>query len=251
MPFSQTLFAFTGSLLLVACAMPHAVTNPAPGNDEYVILLHGLARTPRSMGKLQKSLIDAGYGTCNVGYPSRSHGVEELVDRFVFPKIEESLPDSVGRVHFVTHSLGGIVLRQLLKEHPMEKLGHVVMLSPPNQGSEVVDELGSWKLFEFVNGPAGNQLGTSPSHLPSRLGPANWSLGIITGDRTINPILSSFIPGPDDGKVSVERAQLEGMADFRVISTSHPFIMRNDEVIGQVLFFLKNGAFRSAETPPE
>lgn len=203
------------------------------------------------MGKLQACLIDAGYGTCNVGYPSRSHGVEELVERFVYPKIVESIPDSAGRVHFVTHSLGGIVLRQLLQDHPMEKLGHVVMLSPPNQGSEVVDELGSWKLFECINGPAGQQLGTSPSHLPSQLGPANWSLGIITGDRTINPILSRLIPGPDDGKVSVKRAQLEGMTDFRIVSTSHPFIMRNDEVLGQVLHFLKNGVFRGGETPSE
>jgi len=122
------------------------------------------------------------------------------------------------------------------------------MLSPPNQGSEIVDKLSGMPGFEFVNGPAGMTLGTDEDDVPLRLGPANFDLGIITGSRSINLILSLLIPGIDDGKVSVERAKLEGMADFLIVPHSHPFIMKSPDVIYQVIFFIEHGRFDSSET---
>ena len=114
----------------------------------------------------------------------------------------------------------------------------------PNQGSEVVDVLKDVPGFYLINGPAGMQLGTDESGIPGKLPPADYEVGVITGDESINLILSMFIPGDDDGKVSIERAKLAGMTDFLVVHDSHPFIMQSDEVIEQTISFLQSGTFK-------
>jgi hypothetical protein len=128
-------------------------------------------------------------------------------------------------------------------EKSLLELGRVVMLSPPNSGSEVVDKLGDTRIFKWLNGPAGGQLGTGPDSLPKSLGPPKYEVGIITGDRTINPILSLLIPGSDDGKVSVESAKLQGMKDFLIVHEAHPLIMNDEKVLQQVTAFIKDGVF--------
>lgn len=209
-----------------------------------VVLLHGLARTAGSMHSMEKHLRKAGFNVCNIDYPSRKHPIEKLTSEFVVPAIQQCFGGWLTPVHFVTHSLGGIIVRQLAAEHQQIKIGRVVMLSPPNQGSEVVDKLGTWGLFEWINGPAGKQLSTTEESVPNQLGPASFELGIITGNRSINLILSTLIPGPDDGKVSIKNARLDGMQDFLVVEQTHPFIMANDTVQSQTLYFLKNGNFQ-------
>ncbi len=211
--------------------------------DEWVILLHGLARSPSSMAKMEKHLADAGFRVLNAGYPSRHRTIEEIAASSLPEAVMHCRERGAQRIHMVAHSMGGIVIRLYLKTHILPELGRVVMLSPPNAGSEVVDRLGGNLLFRWLNGPAGQQLGTGPENLPRRLGPADFELGIITGDRSINLVLSSMIPGPDDGKVSVRRARLAGMKDFIIIHATHPFIMRNQEAIRQTLHFLRRGVF--------
>ena len=117
------------------------------------------------------------------------------------------------------------------------------MLGPPNQGSEVVDRLGSCRLFSLVNGPAGQQLGTGADSLPNKLGSPEFCVGVVAGNRSINWINSLLIPGSDDGKVSVERTMLDGMADHLLVPATHPFLMRKREVIRQTIEFLREGAF--------
>lgn len=220
---------------------PYAVSQGSTGN---VVLLHGLARTAGSMNSMATQLSQAGYTVCNIDYPSRQYRVEALTEEFVVPEIKKCFLDPLSTIHFVTHSLGGIIVRQIVNAHPSINIGKVVMLSPPNQGSEVVDKLGTWGLFEWINGPAGKQLGTADDTLPNQLGSASFELGVITGNRSINLILSTLIPGPDDGKVSIENAKLEGMQDFLVVPQAHPFIMRNSVVQNQTLNFLKDGHFQ-------
>lgn len=195
------------------------------------------------MAKMQRALAEAGYMVWNVDYPSRSAPIQTLADDAIGKAIAHCRENGASKIDFVTHSLGGILVRSYLARHTVPELGRVVMLAPPNQGSEVVDRLGWLFLFKWINGPAGNELGTDKDSAPNRLGPARFPVGIIAGDRSINWINSLLIPGPDDGKVSVQRAKLAGMSDFLVLHTTHTFIMRNDEAIRQTIQFLRTGKF--------
>jgi pimeloyl-ACP methyl ester carboxylesterase len=230
-------------LMMSICAGCRGFVPADAARPEWVILLHGLARSKASMARMEKHLTAAGFRVLNVGYPSRKQTIEEIAAAFLPEAIQHCRERGARKIHMVAHSMGGIVIRLYLKHHRLPDLGRVVMLSPPNAGSEVVDRLGGNLLFRWLNGPAGRQLGTGPDSLHRRLGPADFELGIITGDRSINLILSTMIPGPDDGKVSVRRARLNGMKDFIVIHAAHPFIMRNREAIRQTLYFLRNGLF--------
>ncbi len=210
---------------------------------EHVILLHGLCRTNRSMAPMAETLSAAGYQVSNVSYASRRGSIEQLSERAVGESVKACREDGATVIHFVTHSMGGILVRSYLSRHSMRDLGHVVMLAPPNQGSEVVDRLGGWSLFRFVNGSAGCELGTGAGSTPNRLGPPNFSVGVIAGSRSWNWINSCIIPGADDGKVSVERTKITGMADHVVIPATHTFIMTNGIAIRQTMQFLRSGAF--------
>ena len=223
-----------------------AISSPAFSAQEEVILLHGLCRTSRSMAKMERALTDAGYKARNVDYPSRTASVRQLADDAIGKAAADCQRDGAIKINIVTHSLGGILVRSYLARHSIPSLGRVVMLAPPNRGSEVVDKLGWLPPFKWINGPAGNELGTGTNSTPKRLGPVDYPVGIIAGDRSMNWINSLFIPGRDDGKVSVERTRLAGVSDHIVIHTTHPFIMRNHESIRQTIQFLRTGNFDHA-----
>jgi pimeloyl-ACP methyl ester carboxylesterase len=209
--------------------------------SDSVILLHGLARSDRSMNKLQQALLRKGYRVHNVSYASTRNNIEKLAEEAIGPALK--LCPKAQKLHFVTHSLGGILVRQYLLHHQIDNLGRVVMLGPPNHGTEVVDKLRDFPGFRFINGEAGLELGTGESSVPNKLGAANFDLGVIAGTRSINLILSRMIPGTDDGKVSVENTRLEGMHDHLQMKVTHPFMMRNAKVIEQVIHYLESGRF--------
>ena len=215
----------------------------ADDKSECVILLHGLAKTENSMLKMELFFMNQGFHVVNIGYPSRKKSIQTLSTETIGRAIDQCSKMNADKIHFVTHSMGGILVRYYLEYNRVDNLGRVVMLSPPNQGSEAVDKLKDLSLFKWINGPAGEQLGTDKDSLPNRIGPAQYETGIITGDKTINPILSLLIPGEDDGKVSVERAKLAGMKDFLVVHKAHPFIMSDRVVMDQVIYFIENGKF--------
>ena len=232
-------------LLAAALALAPPIATPADA-ESCVILLHGLGRTPLSMLPLKFALDRAGYRTVNHGYPSLIQPVEELSATHVARALAKCASGPDAPVHFVAHSLGGILVRHYLQDHDVPHGSRMVMLGPPNNGSEWVDRFADDAWFSIM-GPAALQLGTGTDNVPGNLGPVNIEIGIIAGTRTglDSLVLQSapFLPEPNDGKVSVDSARLDGMRDFLAVDETHTFILSNAQVMRQVIAFLENGEF--------
>jgi len=225
---------------------------PEAAADEVVVLLHGMGRSALSMKPIQWALARRGYRTVNISYPSTRFDVENVVHSHLVPALKEIRKTSPARIHFVTHSLGGLLVRHYHSLQPASLPGRTVMLGPPNGGSELADVLKKLAAYRLLVGPAGQQLGTGAQDLPRALGPARFEVGVIAGDRT--PFYSWWLPAPNDGKVSVESTRLAGMTDFIVVHHAHTWLPWRNEVIRQVLAFLETGRFtkvgQASRLPP-
>jgi pimeloyl-ACP methyl ester carboxylesterase len=241
------------SLVLLSCLQSACVTQArtevvaTSSASECVVLLHGLNRSWRAMRPMAEALQEAGFATVNVDYPSQSGTIEDIAPVAVGLGLHDCRETGATRIHFVTHSLGGILLRYQNKHDPIPDLGRVVMLGPPNQGSELIDKTRDWPGFEMLTGDAGAELGTDADSMPSRLGPVDFELGVIAGTGTINVFASAMLPDPDDGKVSVARTQVDGMNDFLIVGNSHHYILRSKVVFRNTESFLRNGWFLAAD----
>jgi triacylglycerol lipase len=229
-------------ILIAAMMMTFAGNKLSAAGSDYVILLHGLGRTPLSMKRIEWTLQKQNYRVINVEYPSTRVSIEAAANYWLDSVLKTRVTNPSAKIHFVAHSLGGIVLRQYLTNHEIPNLGRVVMLAPPNHGSELADRLRNNCVYRLATGPAGQQLGTSESSVPNRLGPVDFELGVIAGDRSLNPLFSSWIPGPDDGKVSVRSARIPG-AEFLQVHHSHTWMAWSADVNSAVVQFLEMGRF--------
>lgn len=211
-------------------------------NRECVVLLHGLARVSNSMAELERKLDRSGFLAVNITYPSRSGEIEALALEAIGRGLSACDKQQVSRVHFVTHSLGGILVRQYLEGESLPRLGRVVMLGPPNQGTVLVDKLRrvpGWALL----GPAADALGTGPESIFPRLGPVQFELGVIAGDVNVNPLAALFLKGENDSVVTVESTRVAGMDEHLVLPVMHTVMMRNNRLIDHTIHYLKTGNF--------
>ena len=250
--FTKFTIASITFMLLSACSTTIPKTlQKKQVYTECVILLHGMGRTSFSMRRLEKHLLKSNYTVVNFNYPSTSETIEHIAKFHIPAAITQCQHPSLKKIHFVTHSLGGIVVRQYLQTHTLPEGSRVVMLSPPNQGSEVADWLKPVSLYQWLTGPAGQQLTTDHDSLPNRLAPVHAEIGVIAGTKSIEPWFSWCMPGKNDGKVSVLRAKLKEMKDFLEVPHTHTFIMNASDVIEQVEHFLIHGTFSHFEEPKQ
>ena len=216
--------------------------------NECVVFIHGLGRRRQAMNKIEKYFVKNNYGTFNFGYSSLNCEIEHVCRAYLKPVVL-SLIEKYNKIHFITHSLGGIILRYLLNENKFDgSVGRVVMLAPPNNGSELAHYLSNFKVLNYIIGPNLKLLGRGENSVPVNLPLPDFEFGVITGSKSINPFFSMIIGKPSDGKVAIEEAKLPNMKDFKVVKRSHTFIMNAPEVMEMSLNFIKFGFFEEHST---
>lgn len=219
-----------------------------------IILLHGLGRTRWSLWPVAREAARRGYRVHNLGYPSRRAPIEELASR-VGDQLRRLVPNG-GAFDVVTHSMGGIVLRVAVASGALaaERVRRVVMLAPPNHGSELADRLRDVAVYRWVTGPAGQQIGTGEDSVPRHLPPPPFEVGVIAGRRATNAVLARVFDTESDGKVTVASAHVDGMRELVVVDRGHTFIMWAPEVLTRIFTFLERGRFgdssADSDTPP-
>lgn len=213
---------------------------------ETVVLLHGVALSDWTMRPLARALHDAGYRTVNLAYPSRTMPIEAIAREYLPKQLHAHGVAQAPRLHFVTHSMGSLVVRLLLAEQRPANLGRVVMLGPPNHGSAAADRVRDHRLIRRLMGRNLPALSSDAAGIAQRLPAADFDLGIIAGSSRINPLFDSSLGGVHDGVVTVESAKLDGMRDFIVLPHSHTIMLWRRTVKQQVLHFLREGRFQPA-----
>jgi triacylglycerol lipase len=241
--------AIITSLLLVSCQINRAEmpyyddSIDIASRNEHVIILHGLWRTSFAMNKAEAFFQEQGYQVHNLSYPSTEDTIESLVALYLAPEFAKISKQQPNTIHFVTHSMGGILVRQFLQDHRPQNLGKVVMIAPPNSGSQLNDVFPDAKWLHSRPGPAAMQISALPDSWVNQLGPVNFELGVIAGNSNRNWLTDWLIPSDDDGAVSVASTRVEGMDDFLIVPQSHVKIRRSETVLKQAAHYLKYGVF--------
>ena len=236
--------------LLSACnsipAIPTTL-NPIISNKQCVVLVHGLWRSGWAMRSIANDLNDFAYQTVSISYPSTSMNIPEIAANYLPPAIEECEQGGAEQIHFVSHSMGGIVVRQYLQNNHLPLGSKVVMLSPPNQGSELSEKFGDASWYQHIVGPAGASLSKKEGGIISRLKAVKEPVGIIAAYRGWSVWPSAWLPEPNDGTVSVESMKLAEMNDFVLINDGHAMMRFNMDIHQQIRYFLAKGEFYHSE----
>ncbi len=244
LPYLLSVFV----VCLLSASMPALASEQKSDvyTSDTVIMLHGLGRNAFAMWYLEKKLKDAGFSVHNLDYPSRKLPPDEMLT-YISKLIDDccaKIPS--GKANFVGHSLGGLLIRAYLQNNPRIQPARVVLLGTPNNGSELADSFAHTAWFEKILGPTAQMLGTEEDSFPHSLKAPYYELGVIAGNKSINPLGSWIIPGADDGMVSIESTQLDGMSDFIILPTDHVLMRYDSEVSEQTVHFLKTGQFKHA-----
>ena len=239
--------ALLAMVLVPASPIQRALAEPAVEPEDEpthcVVLLHGIAGFALILKSMEWGLEEEGYFVANVTYPSLAEPMETLAVEAVEEGLEICKAEGLSRIHFVTHSMGGILVRLYLSQNAIEGLERVVMLAPPNQGSQFADYVGASPLKKVYEPDVLAQLGTGEESVPRRLAPPAFEFGVIAGTRNLRRLLPGTPSDPSDGVVTIDETKAPGMKDFLLVPVTHTSIVWNDEVQRQTAYFLRNGEF--------
>ena len=259
---SKPSSVFAGVLLLAGLCGPlqaqqHITRAPAETAAPCAILVHGITKDSSSMADMARALSDRGYHTVNLDYPSREHPIEVLATETIPRGLAACEEAGAQPVHFVAHSMGGLLVRYYFEKRDVSAIASVVMLGTPNQGSRLGNFLSCIPWIKDFNGPAGKQMGIDPRSVPSRLGPVRFPLGVVAGTRSFNPLFAAIIDGDDDGRVGLPSTYVEGTCARVTYPLTHDALSDDPRVIDQVVTYLETGTFAgdgverfSCATPP-
>ncbi len=227
--------------LIIALIILYSPYSSWANNKQCVVLLHGWARSGKCMKAIEKNLQEEGFHTINISYPSREYTIDEITEKYIHPNITTN---NCSQIHFIGHSMGGIVTRYYLSKYKPSNLGKVILIASPNQGSELVQKFQTTKWIANILGPGCLQI-AKDSPLLTSLEKPYYKVGIISADLSINPITSLFfLPGADDGTVTVESTLLEDMTDNVTISSTHTMVLKHHMTFKQIKYFLEHGSFQ-------
>lgn len=234
------------ALLISSCSVSSARFSHAialrPLN-ECVVLVHGLWRSGFAMNSIASDLEEHGYDTVSIDYPSTQLEIPVLAERHLSDGLNECREKGAKHIHLVTHSMGGILARQYLQTKRLPKGGKVVMLSPPNQGSELSEKFGDSWWYKWIVGPAGISLSQKRNGIIPRLKEIEEPVGVIAAYRNWSLWPESWLPTPNDGTVSVQSMRLAEMDDFVLVNSGHAMMRFNRETQYQIRHFLAKGTF--------
>jgi len=233
-------------ILTVFLSGGSSIPQDHPKLNECVILMHGFGDIKLSMSFLENECQKKGYATFNLGYSTAGETISSLSEKLLTDMIKKCRKKGFSKIHFVTHSMGGLIVRYYLQNNELPEGSRIVMLSPPNKGTEVADFLKTNVLYKLFTGDVGQELCTD-SQIIRNLKELNIEIGIIAGNKSYNPFFSEIIQGEDDGRISTENTKLEEMTDFLIVNDSHLTIKHRQEVSEQMVYFLRNGNFKREE----
>ena len=221
----------------------NASNNKKHSDQDYVVIIHGMAQSKKSMAKLAKYLESCNYAPIVIDYPSTKHGIENIAKNFVINQIENL--DKTKKVHIIGYSLGGIIARYVVDNYQIDSLGNIILIGSPNKGSEMAKFLENNLLVHKIFGPALKDLRPNSEFWDKiKDNVHEKNVGVIAGDFSMNPLSSLLVfDGSSDGTVSVESAKIDGMKDFLILHHSHYFLMRNNEILSYIENFLQYGIF--------
>jgi pimeloyl-ACP methyl ester carboxylesterase len=195
------------------------------------------------MRPIEEALRKDGYRVVNFGYRSRSETIGDIADSLA-GRIQGLMEEEpVAGISFVTHSMGSIVVRYCLAHYREIPVKRFIMIAPPNRGSVMASYLKRWLPYRLIFGRAVEELARTSDSLVSRLPEPRGQFGVIAGGTGASTGINPFIPGDDDGTVSVEETRLSGMSDFIQVRGQHSTLLFQRRVMANVLSFLQDGRF--------
>ncbi|MCH2174619.1 MAG: alpha/beta fold hydrolase [Lentisphaeria bacterium] len=216
--------------------------NVKNAKGEQVVLVHGFLSLGAAMKPMGRSLRNAGYEVYTVSYPTHSLTPREVVE-YVSNQINALPIKDDEPVHFVAHSMGGIILRKYLEDTPHNNLGKVVMVGTPNRGIPLLSELDDYSFYHLLLGPTAINLGIDSEDFPNQLSSPYYPLGVIAGTKSRIPFSNSLLGETNDGVVPVSRVRFLGMTDYMEVPVTHQQQRKHPLVIKEVKYFLEKGYF--------